>query len=1012
MKGYLFKTVLSLSFVLSVVVPNQLSGMAIDTGNKYIPQTPAAYVGTKEVKSTEAVYIANRDCDPPGSETKNFNSGSEGKVLVVSTGSEEFACTKWTLVRFYPITLPSDASITGAKIRLYQQSSTGLPIKTFSLLEPGFSEGGVTWNTKPPMGDLQSTTNVPVGSGWREFNISASLVRSWVRSPNTNLGLALVPGTTQIGYSALFASDEVAGYEPRLVITYTTSEGVPPPPPPPPPPPEDTTPCTISCTLNPDPPQRGQPLTITCTARDNKAMSYLAIYKGSTRLVYREATQENQTTLTATYTASGNEVDIPGIGFIIQADDQSPAAAAQSLQVYRQIAGTGTRPRISVTIRTDIETIPETHRLIKGGGERVHATVTVTDPDGLDRVEVQVPGRSPVVETPGGGTARTMTVNWTNSDPRITEFYVQVYATDRENNRSSHRETVHITQPYETFPARYALGIGNPETPEISWDRMKEVFGADECSWSEATLGIVQFDNPWASLLYDNLFKTIAAKGHCFGISTTALEFYHRRISSDTLQNYRYPISYDQAYTWQYVQDRQGAQCSAEIAIPSIQQYLQYIPGRSHLEKLAQIENDLRNDNSGIISIFKGIGGSVYNIRGHAIVPWMVRHLPDGTTRVYVYDCNREGAKNNPDADFANFDHFPYIIMDSSSWGFRMGNEIWSEMMLYNSYENALGDASQERYISPPIHNVTVTDHDLPSDVRYVVDILWCLVGGGADVYVEDSEGNITGIYQGRLRTDIPGSAPLIIAMAAGTFPDHEVYALPNNRDLTIHVVGNEQGSYNLALMDGRSLYAVRQKAISQGVEDIMRIARFEGAVGNRMELILGEADDDFEVDIGHRFAPRPGTAIKRESIDRVWILDNISADEGGELGVYVEEGGDSLIVENTGEGDIEFDVTARSTESLESFEQGQEPSYMPESTEENITIEPGRGVTLTPENWATTEERGRLHTLGHKAGKRGALPIIPVIIGAVAIAAIAAVTIVLLKRGTFKKVPKTHKTG
>lgn len=998
MKGYLLKTVLSLLFALPLLIPSQASGAAIHAGNKYVPQTPAAYVGTKEVKSTEAVYIANPDCDPPGQENKNFNSGAEGKVLVVSTGSEEFACTEWTLVRFYPITLPSDASITGAKIRLYQQSGNGLPIKTFSLLEPGFSEGRVTWNTKPPTGELQSTTNVPVGSGWREFNISASLIKNWVRSPNTNLGLALVPGTTHIGYGATFASDEVTGYEPRLVITYTTSEGVPQPTPPPPPPPQDTTPCSISCTLTPDPPQRGQPLTITCTARDNKAMSYLAIYKGSTRLVYREATQEDQTTLTVTYTAPGNEVDIPGIGFMVQADDQSPGAPAQSLQVYRQIAGTGTMPRISVTIRTDIETIPETHRLIKGGGERVTATVTVTDQDGLDYVEVRIPGRNPVVERPGGGTARTVTLNWTNNDPGITEFYVQVSAKDREGNWSSHRETVHITQPYETFPAIYALGIDNPETPEISWDRMVEVFGNEECSWGAV-------DNPWASLLYDNLFKTIAARGHCFGISTTALEFYHRRITPDTLQNGIYPLSYDQDYTWQYVQDRQGAQCSAEVAVPAIQQYLQYVPGRSHLEKLTQIENDLRNGNPGIISILNGVSGSVYDIRGHALVPWMVRHMPDGTIRVYVYDCNREIDRNATSrADFANFAHFPYITMNNTGWSFPMGDETWSEVLLYTSYENAIGDASQERHITYPIYNVTVTDHDLPSDIRYVVDTLWCLVGGDADAYVEDNASNITGIYRGRLRTDIPGSAPLIIAMAAGTFPDHEVYALPNDRDLVIHVVGNKQGSYNLALMDGKSLYAVRHKTTSLGVEDIMRIGRFEGAVGNRLDLILGVEDDNFEADIGHRFAPRPGTAIKRESIERVWTLDNISVDAGGELGIYVEESGDSLIVENTGEGNIEFDVTARSTESLEPFEQGQEPSYMPSSTEEDVVLEPRRGVTLTPENWTTTEERGRLHTLGHKAGRRGAFPIIPVTIGAVTIAAIAAVAIVLLKKGTFKK--------
>ena len=136
--------------------------------------------------------------------------------------------------------------------------------------------------------------------------------------------------------------------------------------------------------------------------------------------------------------------------------------------------------------------------------------------------------------------------------------------------------------------------------------------------------------------------------------------------------------------------------------------------------------------------------------------------------------------------------------------------------------------------------------------------------------------------------------------------------------------------------------------------------------------------------------------------------MEDVSCGEDSDFSCFMEEGGDTFVVESYGE-DIEFDLSMRSSESADAVDPGEELDYIPGSVEEDITLGGGERLEATPEDWDTTEERAKLHTLNKKAKSKskGDFPLIPVII-AVCVVAVAAVAITfLLKKGASAKAGK-----
>lgn len=248
--------------------------------------------------------------------------------------------------------------------------------------------------------------------------------------------------------------------------------------------------------------------------------------------------------------------------------------------------------------------------------------------------------------------------------------------------------------------------------------------------------------------------------------------------------------------------------------------------------------------------------------------------------------------------------------------------------------------------------------------------------------------------------------------MIAGSFTDLEMYILPKDKKVTIHAVGTKDGEYSLNLMGDGTLYSIRNKRILRGLEDVFILEPSPETLNYRFRVMPGVADDNFEIIIAAVFAGSV-PSLGEESIDREYDMENVTATENSDFSVYVEEGGDTFVVDNYGE-DIQFDAVTRSTESANVVDPNTDPGYIPSSVQEDITVEEGRRAEITPETWSSDEERGNLRTIGGAArGGGGGFPWIPVIIGVVVIAIVGIVLGVLFGKGILgKKAAQTKKAS
>jgi hypothetical protein len=551
-----------------------------------------------------------------------------------------------------------------------------------------------------------------------------------------------------------------------------------------------------------------------------------------------------------------------------------------------------------------------------------------------------------------------------------------------------------------------AIGFHNEGTGQLSWGRFVQTFGYGECYYAP------HWASWYALIWYHAGFKDVADGGQCFGMSTMATELYQSRIIANDIQSSATGAAYltrDATFTKQYIEARQGGQIGEEVLFPRI-----HFAFESTSEKLAELEADLERNVPGVISIKEGD-------KGHAVVPWMTRHMPDGTVRIYIYDCNRvEMDEDDPDGtygivpiimrerdtgypsyDFNNRWQLPYIEIAGGDYSYIWSStSTWNDEWGYFTYEEACGDMGQTNQLCDTRFCPNVTDHDIPS----ISDFLFCPMAGAGDVYIEDDEGNVTGIHNGEIKEEIPGSMA-IRPMLGGPFTDHELYLLPKDRRLKINVVGQEEGEYTLGLLGNATVFGVDKKDIKIGKTDEISIVPDDTTIGHKYRMRFGTGDSDFLLALASMFEGRT-EATDSDFIEREGVMDECSADEGCDFSVAMEEGGDTLIIDNYGEEDIEFDLSMRSTESLDEVDSVDDLDYVPGSTEDDITLGGGRRLEATPDDWTTTDEHGSLHTLKKKAEGGGdtAIPFIPIVIGVVVVVVLGAVGVFLYNKGVFGK--------
>ena len=1017
MKVRYTKVIFGLILLLSFAVPNSAAGMPADVeltpdSTQYIeiPLTaltdvdhlaPPATEVSAQIGCNKAVFVDEQN------PATNMNGGANRAYLRVGIGPE-FGGELWTLLSFSPVKqsqggpLPNDAEITRAQIKIYKESGVSGTVRVHTIGDD-FDENSVNWNNKPHTAASSSASaSVPATNGWCNFDIPAATVSDFVRF-NHPVRLALRPSWTNIGKSCAFYSNEHPSLAPKLVIYYKGAAAPPGstpvvPPTPPAPSSSDTSPCTITYTITPTHPSPGQQVTITATATDDQAMYYLTIMRGSLELARRDATS-GQRQLQVSYTETAS---LPSVSYQIFADDLGPASPV-SRMVTVPVTGSGTAPTVTVTAEwLDVErVIPEEFRLIKNDGQRVRITAEASDPDGIRDLHIFINGIDNPFTYTGQPTSVSESVFWQNNQPTRTRFYYYAQARDREGQTTTGEGgDYRINQPQDIrliwHEASGDQNFGLSDIPyQLPWERMCQIFGDGEC-WYDEGWG---WRDSSAERYYDDHIKGAGGGGQCFGFATMAAELYHGRIAASELDEVTggaWELDYSEGTfpgsgsTGAWIQARQAGQYGEEVAIP---RYDRGNMGGS--QTLSWVENDLEADDPGVLCIREGDGG-------HAVTPWMVRYMPDGTQRIYIYDCNKVSGIHNANADINNFGNYPYIVVDGSSWSYQWNaTTVWNDEIYYFTYVEACGDMDQA-VTDPPIatqpgysyRTPYLTDHDIPNSTDWYV--AW--VTPGANVYAEDEEGNVTGIYKGQLKEEIPGSMA-VIPLMDGLFTEHEMYIFPKGKKLSIHAEGVDDGEYNLNLRGESTLYSITKKKTRKGVEDLFGFEPWGGSLGYRLEVQPGVEDDNFMVMVAVSFEGLVA-ALNSDSIDREYVMDEVSATDESDFSIFVEEGGDAFVVESYGD-DIQFDAVTRSTESADVLDPNTDPGYIPASVEEDVTVEQGRRAEITPETWSSSEEKAPLHTLNKRAtGKGGNFPLVPVIIGIVVVAAIGTAAVFLIKKG------------
>lgn len=147
-------------------------------------------------------------------DTGGTNYGNETYLRAKDTGADE----RQSFIMF-PITLPSDATVISATLRLtlYSADWTGQTL-TAERVTGTWTERAITWNNKPATTATNSATSAFTASAGSEIELSiTNMVQDWVAGA-AKLGLRLTTNSTAL--KSFYSSEAREDRRPVLVIEY------------------------------------------------------------------------------------------------------------------------------------------------------------------------------------------------------------------------------------------------------------------------------------------------------------------------------------------------------------------------------------------------------------------------------------------------------------------------------------------------------------------------------------------------------------------------------------------------------------------------------------------------------------------------------------------------------------------------------------------------------------------------------------------------------------------------
>ena len=184
------------------------------------PEFPASPASPNAVVNLAAVADATIMEGSP-----DLNLGSS---ILLTVERDDFLQQSAALLRFDLSSIPPGSTINSAELQLnLQEALNGFPTVTLdvSRVTTAWSEGTVTWNSRPSWICCEASAAVGFSIGTDYVWDVATLVDHWVNNPTTypNGGVALTGPSG--GHQRAFASRDAGSNPPRLVVDYT-----PPPP--------------------------------------------------------------------------------------------------------------------------------------------------------------------------------------------------------------------------------------------------------------------------------------------------------------------------------------------------------------------------------------------------------------------------------------------------------------------------------------------------------------------------------------------------------------------------------------------------------------------------------------------------------------------------------------------------------------------------------------------------------------------------------------------------------------
>lgn len=203
---------------------NVFSNTAIEENGKIANQIKSSLhvlnrsdlISSISIKPNNRMSIIIDVIQPPGLKTKinnvkdalirdsiqTLNYGSDMNTLIGSKNGEQFK----TLIHVDVNSIPKNHIVREAKLKLYKNNlnSQAGKIDVYRV-DNEWSELGVTWKNQPPISNLVSSTVVPKGMGYIEFDI-LDAVKEWHLNPESNKGLMFVGSSSTSNDTFFFAT--------------------------------------------------------------------------------------------------------------------------------------------------------------------------------------------------------------------------------------------------------------------------------------------------------------------------------------------------------------------------------------------------------------------------------------------------------------------------------------------------------------------------------------------------------------------------------------------------------------------------------------------------------------------------------------------------------------------------------------------------------------------------------------------------------------------------------------